>query len=83
MQTRLRLHASSRAAKLKGVGEYLRERASPTLDPGGGLYPFPTQPTTTTLHPRRIITRRHTGATRVCRRGTTNIRRDMSVGTLY
>jgi hypothetical protein len=53
------------------------------MDVGGSIYPLSTQLATTTLQPRRITVGRHTGATRVCRRGTSKIRRDMRVGALY
>jgi hypothetical protein len=39
MQTRLRIHASSRAAELERVGEHRRERACPTMDSGGVSIP--------------------------------------------
>jgi hypothetical protein len=38
------------------------------------------RPPSPTIQPRRFIIRRNTGATRVCRRGTSHLRRDKSVG---
>jgi hypothetical protein len=70
-------------AKVERVGECRRERASPTMHAGVGLYPLSTHPATTAIQPRRVTIGRHTGVTRVCRRGTSKIRRDRSVGALY
>jgi hypothetical protein len=41
------------------------------------------QPPLAIIQPRRILSRRNTGATRVCRRGTSPIGRDTSMGALY
>jgi hypothetical protein len=54
------------------------------MDQRGNIYPLQTtQPTSTTIQPRRITIGLYTGATRICRHGTSKIRQDMSVVALY
>jgi hypothetical protein len=52
------------------------------MNPKGGLYPLPTQPTTATLETRRITTRRRSNS-RLSADRSSNIRRDKRVGALY